>query len=173
MADDKQIIFTPSDYGSASILDNSSPLNYLTRYRLVTEEQQVISDWSHINTLQQDSVSTIITGFTPQYTISSVESGGTRLNIRWTVPDKLTNQKFDIYFSWSYNGGSTYTSFIYAETITANTYYIDIPYQSSVKATHVQVAVQVPTSIKTVNSNALLFQSTAQSTLPILDAGTI
>jgi len=173
MNDTKQINFTPSDYSSASIVDASSPLQYLTRYRLVTEEQNVISDWSHINSLQQDSISIILAGFTPVYTISSVESGGFRLNIRWTIPDNLIGQKFDIYFSWSYNNGSTYSDFMYAETITSNTYYIDIPYQSSVKATNVKVVVQVPTSIKVVNTNAILFQSTAQSTLPILDAGTI
>jgi hypothetical protein len=140
---------------------------------LVTDEQDILSNWSNINLLQQDSISTIISGYTANYTISSVESGGARLNVRWTVPEALINQKFDIYFSWSYNSGSTYTDFAYAETITANTYFIDIPYQSSIKATHVKVVVQIPTSIKIVNSNALLFQSTAQSTLPILDAGTI
>jgi len=173
MADTKQITFTPSDYALASIKTSSSPILYITRHRLVTEEQDVVSNWSHINVLQQDSVSSIISGFTPTYTISSVESGGSRITVRWTVPDPLNNKNYDIYFSWSFDGGSTYTDFTYAETVSSNTYYKDIPYQSSIKATHVKVAVQIPTTTKIINSNALLFQSSGQTTLPILDAGTI
>jgi hypothetical protein len=173
MTDTKQINLIPSEYSVASISNSSSPLLYFMRYRLVTEEKTVISDWSTMNILQQNSVSSIISGFTPTYTISSVESGGSRINVRWTVPDPLNNKNYDIYFSWSYDGGSTYTDFVYAETVNSNTYYKDIPYQSSVKATHVKVAVQIPTTTKVINSNALLFQSSGQTTLPILDAGTI
>lgn len=159
--------------GAATIENSSSPLAYLNRFKITNDDNETLSDWSTLSLSSQNSISSIIAGYTPIYSISSVESGGVGLNIKWTVPEVLDKQKFDIYFAWSYDNGSSYTAFEYAETVTSNSYYIEIPTVSSVKAQFVKLAVQLPTNKKIVNTNALLFQTTGVTTLPYLDAGTI
>ena len=164
--------FNVFDTASATVSDSSSNLNYFFRYNIITEDGEQVTDWSTINQLNQQDVSNLLDGFTPTYSVSSVESGGVGINVKWTVPDSFAAKKLDIYFSWSYNG-STYTDFQYTDTVTSNSYYIEIPTVSSTKATFVKFAIQIPTNIKIINSNALLFQSTGKSVLPILDGGTI
>jgi len=153
----------------AVIKDGSSSLDYFFRYRLVTDEGEALSEWSGVNQETQGSISGVLGGFVPSISASSVESGGVGMNVKWTVPSSFPTNKFDIYFSWSYDNGGTYTSFEYTDTVTANNYYIKIP----AGAEYVKAAVQVPTNIKIINTNALLFQSDGISTLPILDSGTI
>ena len=165
-------VFVPAEVGPATIENSSSPLSYLNRYRLVTENGEALSAWSNFVFSSQNSVASIISGFTPEYSISSVESGGVGLNIKWTVPEVLERQTFDIYFSWSYDG-TTYTSFEYTDTVSSNNYYIKIPTVSTVLAKKVKLAVQLPTNIKVVNTNALLFETPGIDTRPILDAGPI
>lgn len=169
---EQKAVFIPAAIGSATIENASSPLSYLNRYRLINENQEVVSDWSNFEFSSQDSVSTIITGYTPIYSISSVESGGVGLNIKWTVPEVLERQKFDVYFAWSYDG-INYTNFTYTDTVSSNSYYIEIPTVSLVLAKNVKLAVQLPTNKKILNTNALLFQTPGVTTRPILDAGTI
>ena len=123
MSNTSQITFTPSEHADASIIDSSSSLNYFVRYRSVSENQDILSDWTNIKTIQQNSISTILNGFTPTYTVSSVESGGSRLNIRWTIPQSLSQSKFDIYLSWSYDNGGTYSNYQYADTVSSSIYY--------------------------------------------------
>jgi hypothetical protein len=157
----------------ATIQNSSSNLNYLFRYKVVTEEGQDITEWSSVNSLPQNNISNILNGFTPSYSISSVESGGAGINVKWTVPESFPANEFDIYFSWSFDNGSTFTDFEYTDTISSNSYYILIPTSSSIKASFVKVAVQLPTNIKIINTNASLFQTSGITTLPILDSGTI
>lgn len=157
----------------AVVEDVSSDLVYLFRYNIVSDEGDVVTEWSTVNQINQTDISNVLDGFTPTYSISSVESGGVGINVKWTVPDSFIIKQLDIYFSWSYDG-STYTDYEYADTVLSNNYYIDVPFNiSSVKAKFVKVVVQTPTNIKVVNTNAQLFESTATSTLPILDGGTI
>ena len=158
--------------GSATIENTSSPLSCLVRYKIVDKDGNTLSDWSTFNFFTQDSISSIISGYTPIYTISSVESGGVGINVKWTVPAVLESSSLDVYFAWSYDN-STYTDFVYADTVTSNTYYIEIPTVSTIKAKKVKLAVQVPTNLKIINTNALIFQTPGVSTSPILDAGTI
>jgi hypothetical protein len=162
---------------SKAVIENdSSNLIYLFRYNLVTEEGAYVSEWSTINQLNQNNINLLLDGFVPTASISSVESGGVGINVSWTVPESFIVKKLDIYFSWCYDSSisGTYTDFEYADTVTSNFYYIDIPTNgSSVKAKFVKVLVQVPTNIKTINTNARLFESPAKSTLPILDGGSI
>jgi hypothetical protein len=153
----------------AVIKNSSSSLDYFFRYRLVTDEGEDLTGWSGVNQQTQGSISGVLDGFVPSISASSVESGGVGINVKWTVPSSFPTNKFDIYFSWSYDNGGTYTSFEYTDTVTANNYYIKIP----AGAEFVKAAVQVPTNIKIINTNALLFQSNGISTLPILDSGTI
>lgn len=229
----------------AVIKNSSSSLDYFFRYRLVTDEGEDLTGWSGVNQQTQGSISSILNGFFPSISLSSVESKGNGINVKWTTPDSFATNKFDVYFSWCYSLsiGGAYTDFQFAETVTSNNYYIDIPLnvldaqtptgstnitfttkyphdivsgqqvivsgvtpagyngtrtaQSGTtgstlvlnigsnpgaitvagnidnKANFVKVAVTVPTNIKIVNSNALLIQSNATSTLPILDSGTI
>lgn len=164
--------FNVFNVASAVIVAPSSNLDYFFRYKITTEDGQPITQWSTINRLEQQNVSNLLDGFTPTYSISSVESGGKGVNVKWTVPDSFAATKLDIYFSWSYDG-STYTDFQYTDTVTSNSYYIDIPIMSSIKATFVKFAIQLPTNIKIINSNALLLESIPQSTAPTLDGGTI
>ena len=164
--------FNVFNIASAVIANSSSNLDYFFRYKVTTEDGAPITKWSTIGRLEQQNVSNLLDGFVPTYSVSSVESGGVGINVKWTVPDSFAATKLDIYFSWSYNG-STYTDFQYTDTVTSNSYYIDIPTVSSIKATFVKFAIQVPTNIKIINSNALLLESTAESTSPILDGGTI
>ena len=165
--------FNIFDNSVAVIKNSSSSLDYLFRYRLITDEGEALSEWSRVNQITQQSISGIMNGFVSSVSVSSVESGGTGINVGWTIPNNFPTSKFDIYFSWSYNNGVSFTDFEYVDTVTSNNYYIDIPVVSSVKAGLVKVAVQVPTNIKIINTNALLIQSSAKSTLPILDPGTI
>jgi len=226
----------------AVIENNSSSLVYLFRYNLITDEGAVVSEWSTINQLNQNNINTLLNGFVPTPSISSVESGGVGVGIKWTVPESFIVKQLDVYISWSYNG-STFTDFEYADSVTSNFYYTDIPFnilgvqtptgttnitftttyphgissgqtvvvsgvtpagyngtwtaQSGTtgstlvlnigsnpgaitvagkidkKATFVKVLVQVPTNVKTINTNAKLFESAATSTLPVLDGGSI
>jgi len=165
--------FNVFDNSVAVISNSSSPLDYLFRYRLVTNEGEALSEWSKVNKVAQGSISGIMGSFVSSVSVSSVESGGTGINVNWTVPNGFPTNKFDVYFSWSYDNGLSFTDFVYADTVTSNNYYIDIPVQSSVKAGLVKVAVQVPTNIKIINTNALLIQSDSKSTKPILDSGNI
>lgn len=170
---DLQSVFVPATFGAATIETSSSPLIYLNRYRVVTENLEPLSEWSTFTKSTQGSIASIISGYTPIYSISSVESGGVGLNIKWTVPEVLERQEFDLYFAWSYDGTTYPDGFVYTDTVSSHNYYIEIPTVSSVKAKKVKLAVQVPTNIKTKNTNALLFETPATTTLPILDAGTI
>ena len=171
-----QATFNPINQSSATINDSSSNIVYLVRYAVVSETGEQLSPWSQINEINQGNTTLLLDGFVSDYSISSVESGGEGINIRWTVPDNFTVSKFDIYFAWSWDSDpitATFSDFEYAETVTTNTYYTKIPLQSTVKAKFVKVAVQVSTGKKIVNTNALIFQTPATSTLPILDSGTI
>lgn len=158
--------------GAATIESSSSALSYLNRFKIVTQDNETLSDWSSFSLSTQDSIASLLTGYTPEYSLSSVESGGAGMNVKWTIPEILIAKELDIYFAWSYDG-STYTNFEYADTVTSNSYYIKIPTVSSVKAVKVKFAVQIPTNIKIINTNALILETPGISTLPILDAGTI
>jgi len=161
----------------AVIEDNSSELVYFFRYNVVSDEGDVVTEWSTINQLNKNNIVDVLDGFQSTYSISSVESGGVGINTKWTVPDSFIIKQLDIYFAWSWDSNpltAVFTDFEYTDTVTSNNYYIDIPKnESNVKAKFVKVTVQVPTNIKAVNTNARLFLSTATSTLPVLDAGTI
>lgn len=171
-----QATFNPINQSSATISDSSSDIVYLVRYAVVSETGEQLSPWSQVNEINQGNTTLLLDGFVSDYSISSVESGGEGINVRWTVPDNFTVSKFDIYFAWSWDSDpmtATFYDFEYAETVTTNTYYTKIPLQSTVKAKFVKVAVQISTGKKIVNTNALIFQTPATSTLPILDSGTI
>ena len=171
-----QATFNPINQSSATISDSSSDIVYLVRYAVVSETGEQLSPWSQVNEINQGNTALLLDGFVSDYSISSVESGGEGINVRWTVPDNFTVSKFDIYFTYSWDSDpntATFYDFEYAETVTTNTYYTKIPLQSAVKAKFVKVAVQVSTGKKIVNTNALIFQTPATSTLPILDSGTI
>jgi hypothetical protein len=159
--------------GSATIENSSSSLSYLNRFKVVSTDGETVSEWSTFSLSSQNSISSIITGYTPEYSVTSFQSGGTALNVRWTVPEILDRQKFDIYFAWSYDNGASYTDFEYSDTVNTYTYFIEIPIVSSVLAQYVKVAVQIPTGLKIINTNALLFQTGGLSTRPIFDAGSI
>lgn len=167
--------FNVFNNATATIKDSSSELDFFYIYRLITDEGEALTDWSQINrTRQSNGVSGLLGTFIPSLSASSVESGGVGMNIKWTVSDSFPVDKFDLYFSWSYDNGTTYTDFQYTDTVTSNNYYITIPTVSSVKASFVKVAVQVPTNIKIINSKARLYQSSSGiTTKPILDSGTI
>ncbi len=168
--------FNPVSSSTATIEDESSEIVYFVRYKTVDNIGQAFSTPSQINRISQSSVSPLLDGFVPDYSVSSVESGGEGINVKWTVPDAFIASRLDIYFAWSWDSDpltATFSDFEYADTVTANSYFIKIPLESSVKAKFVKVAVQIPTGQKIINTNALIFQSSAQSTLPILDAGTI
>lgn len=244
MADD---IVTSSfnifDNSVAVIKNSSSNLDYFFKYRLVTDEGEALTQWSGVNQVTQGSISGILGNFLPSISASSVESNGVGMNVKWTTPNSFPTNKFDIYFSWSYNNGGVYTSFKYEDTVTSNNYYIDIPFvpigiqtptgttnitftttvthgivsgklvvlsgitpsgyngtwvaqsgttgstlvlnmgsnpgpittagKTNKIANFIKIAVQVPTNLKIVNTNALLIQSNAISTLPILDPGLV
>lgn len=177
MAEDiAKATFNPVNQSSATIEDSSSEITYLVRYAIVSETGETLSPWSQINEINQQSATLLLNGFVPEYSVSSVESGGQGINVKWTVPDSFPVSKFDIYFAWSWDSNpltATFSDFEYADTVSSNSYYIKIPLQSAVKAKFVKVAVQISTGKKIVNTNALIFQTSAESTLPILDAGTI
>jgi len=168
--------FNPVNQSAATIENSSSDIVYLVRYAVVSETGEPVSPWSQINKVTQESTSFLLGGFVPEYSISSVESGGEGISVRWTVPDSFPISKFDVYFAWSWDSNpltAVFTDFEFAETVSANAYYTKIPLQSMVKARFVKVAVQISTGKKIVNTNALMFQTPAESTRPILDAGTI
>lgn len=169
-------VFNPIGESTATIEDASSEIIYLVRYTVISETGEVLAPWSQINEINQQNASLLLDGFVPQYSVSSVESGGEGINVKWTIPDSFSVSKFDIYFSWSWDSNpltGTFTDFEYADTVSSNLYYIKIPLQSSIKAKFVKIAVQIPTQKKIVNTNALIFQTSAENTLPILDSGTI
>lgn len=168
--------FVPIGESLATINDQSSDIVYLVRYAAISETGEQISPWSQINEVNQQNVSFLLNGFVPSYSVSSVESAGVGVNLKWTVPDSFASAKFDVYYAWSWDADpntAIFTDFEYADTVTSNSYYIEIPTQSGIKAKFVKFAVQIPTGKKIINTNALIFQTTPQNTLAILDGGTI
>lgn len=168
--------FNIVDLSTAIIEDEQSELTYFVRYKISDANGLDISTFSPITEIKQQDTSFLLNGFVPTYSISSVESGGQGINIKWTVPDSFPLSRFDIYFAWSWDSDpltAEFSDFEYADTATSNSYYIKIPLQSSVKAKFVKAIVQVPTSQKIINTNALIVQTGVESTLPILDAGSI
>lgn len=166
--------FNVFDAATAVVNNSSDNLKYFFRYNIITDTGEKVTEFSSINELLQDNLTNVLDGFVPNYSISSVKSGGVGINVDWTVPTSFIINKFDIYFSWSQDN-ITYTGFEYADTVTSNSYYIDIPFIGNppTKAKFVKIWVQVPTSTKSTNTNAKLFESTGTTTLPILDGGTI
>lgn len=159
----------------ATIKNQSSQLNYLFRYNIVSENGDVVSPWSNIIELNQEDIQNLLNGFTPTYSSSSIESGGTAMKINWSVPDSFTPPKLDVYLSWAYDTNPiAYLPYTFAGSVTSNSYYVEIPFNYlNQKAKFLKVAVQLPTTKKIINTNALLFETPGISTAPVLDGGTI
>ena len=73
--------------------------------------------------------------------------------------------------TWTAQSGTTGSTLVL--NIGSNPGAITIAGKIDKKATFVKVLVQVPTNVKTTNTNAKLFESVATSTLPVLDGGSI
>lgn len=124
--------FNPIGESLASIEDSASDIVYFVRYAVVSETGQQLSPWSEINEINQESTSFLLDGFVPDYSVSSVESGGAGVNVKWSVPDSFASAKFDVYYAWSWDSNqntAVFPDFQYADTVTSNSYYLQIPLQ--------------------------------------------
>lgn len=119
--------------------------NYVIRFRVVSEDKNRSSHWSTKYRLPVPSVDQI------DYRVA-VEQSHDMVTAVW-VPAVGTKSEFDVYVKWD-NEEWQFVSTVFTTT-----------YSTIIKtdATHVQIAVQVPTFPKSRFAGATLFESTQQN----------
>ena len=119
--------------------------NYSLRFRVVSEDKNRSSHWSTKYRLAVPNIAQI------DYRVAVDQSHDTVTAI-WT-PEVGTKSEFDVYVKWDNEAWQ------FASTVFTTTYSTII----KTGATHVQIAVQVPTFPKKRFSGSTLFESTQKN----------
>lgn len=138
---------------------------YNLRYRMVTKDGNVASDWSDmydISTIGDTgtTASMVLGSQTMEITLFPTEDSR-KIDIRW---DSISNPvfsttKYDVYVKWAYDQVPTYdTEWTYSGTVDATSHNETIPLDP--KAYYVKARVQIATQDKVVSDNVLLAEST-------------
>jgi hypothetical protein len=138
----------------------SNNFSYNVRFRIVSEDKNRLSHWSHIYNIDATEQ---IPGVSNKLNYSYVsedakDSIGTiikSLRFNWDVPTDLGISFFDIFVKRALTDPATTETYQYLGTTSSNTYSIFKTGSES----HIQVAVQAPTYPKQINSSAYLFET--------------
>jgi len=154
------------------IQTDADGLFYAVRYRIISEDRNRFSHWSPTIRVDYPPTSSAGLPYTAANRIGLKEIGGgtgeKTLLITWTHPDLYASKLeeifdqttvFDIYIRWSTENNatdsSTWTSWNYFTTISADTFSIELP--SSTYKT-IDFEVQIPTLIKNRDNRLTLFK---------------
>lgn len=145
---------------------------FYLRYRIITEDGAVTSDWSNLYDLDTTSTygsyAAYIVNQDPSsiYLNVSVTRDNAKMLVQWDAfqDARFANVKFDLFVKWAYDSVPTYDSdWTYTGTTAETSQYITIPTNiSSVRATFVKVRLQVA-SQDTQVSDTLLLEQTSDS----------
>ena len=150
---------------------------FYLRYRMITEDGAVTSDWSNIYDVNTDVDS--LPGEFVNYGTYGAQviraSGGEvviaasptidnlKMLLEWNpVRDVIfPNLKYDVFVKWAYDSVPTYDSdWTYAGTTSATSHYITTNINiSSTRATFVKVRLQIATEDKEISDTVLLSQT--------------
>lgn len=145
---------------------------YFVRYRVVSDDDVVASEWSPKLRFIAKDIQDII-GFDPADISYQVFADGVSMSLSWATPTNLKDGKFDVFVDWDYSGSDD-GNFEYAGTVSTNSININVPTspRPSSAVFHVQLASNEKTSPST-NSKIKLFETTPHTTYSIVDGGTI
>jgi hypothetical protein len=138
---------------------------YNLRYRMVTNDGNVASDWSDVYDISTvgdtgTTASMVLGSQTMEITLLPTEDSR-KIDIRWdSISNPLfANTKYDVYVKWAYNEIPTYdTEWTYSGTVDATSHNETVP--SDPRALYVKARIQIATQDKTVTDNVLLAEST-------------
>lgn len=163
---------------------------FYLRYRIITEDGAVTSDWSNIydiNTqidylpeefLYYGTYGTqVITASGGEIVIAaSPTTDNLKMLLEWNPAKDVIfpNLKYDVFVKWAYDSVPTYDSdWTYAGTTSATSHYITTNINiSSTRATFVKVRLQIATEDKEISDTVLLSETSSSeniSTTYVLD----
>lgn len=130
----KKVVLTKDKLSSVS----GDYLNYIVRYRIVSEDKNRHSYWS-----PNYSVLAIALPDT-NFDVSKPSTTSNTVNCVWDPPSNLGVQSFDVYLKWTHPTPASTIDWYYAATVYTNTYSAIIKTGFS----SLDVAIQVPTFSK-------------------------
>jgi len=155
-------------------------LYYDIRYRIISEDKNRTSHWSELTRIVMPTTTEADLPYTtsPRVTVYSAntDSGGKSITATWTYPKEAGEFNidpykaelerrfsqvsfFDIYVRWSPDtSGSTWDDWKYETTTYSNSFSI-IRKESPYTAKRVEVAMQIPTAIKSIDTRLQLFKA--------------
>lgn len=143
---------------------------YYIRYRVVSEDETVTSEWSPKQKFTAKAIQDVV-GFDPAEISYQIFADGTSMSLAWTTPTSLKDSKFDVFVDWDYSSSDD-GNFEYIATVSSNTINVDVPLTPTrppYAVFHVQLA-----SIEKEYSESTklkLFQTDLHTTLYIVDGG--
>ncbi len=144
---------------------------YFVRYRIVSEDEVVTSEWSPKYKFIAKTVQEII-GFNPSGISYQIFADGTSMSLSWATPTEIKDSKFDVFVDWDYSGSDD-GNFQYAGTVSTNSINIDVPTspRPAEAIFHVQLASTEKASPSS-NSKIKLFETAPHTTYSIINGGT-
>lgn len=161
----KRVVIKKSDLPGP--IGNNTTLDYNIRYRIISEDQNRFSHWSHITTLIVENTGDE-TGFDIDDTENTniphsitINNGDHLASISWTMPALLIvnpteEQKilqaqqaaiteFDVYVQWQ--TGASYSDWIWVGKSTGSSYSLTFPHGSGAPD-HIKFRIQKVTTVK-------------------------
>jgi hypothetical protein len=139
---------------------------YFVRYRIVTEDETVTSEWSPKYKFDAKAITSII-GFDPAEISYQVVADGTYMILSWNTPTELKESSFDTFIKWDSG------SFSYLETTSNNTVSVFVPTspRPSLATFHVQLSSNP--KVVSISDKIKMFETEPHTTTSIVDGGTI
>lgn len=117
----------------------SSDGKYYFRYRAVSENKKLISDWSRVHSVSGKLVKDIL-GYADAGVFLEIVATEDGMTISWDLPVELQNTTYDVFVKWSTDNGATYTpEWILLSTVKVNTAYAT----KYPLATHMKARIQI------------------------------
>jgi hypothetical protein len=143
---------------------------YFIRYRIVTEDETVTSEWSPKYKFTAAPIATILSTETisiEHKLQASVDE--LYMTLSWNIPTQLKDSSFDIFVKWG--SGGTYE---YVETTRAGSVNTLIPTSPS-RPTQARFHIQLSSNPKELSTSEYikLFETAATPTRLTMDGGTI
>ena len=155
--------------------------SYYIRYKVVTENKAISSDWSDVyqiflNDTSTDTTANFVLG-SQEITLSispTYDSIGMLINWDSIQNPSFPNINYDVYLKWSYDdsGASYDSSWTYAGQYSSSEAYITIP--TAIQAYYLKARIQIATHDKVIADNVLLVESSSGvSTTYVASTGNI
>jgi hypothetical protein len=142
---------------------------FYLRYRIITEDGAVTSDWSNLYDVNTEvgtgsyGTQVLNANVSSIYINASPTSDNLKMLLEWNsiTSTKFANISFDLFVKWAYDSVPTYDSdWTYAGTTSATSHYITTNIDGGGnRATYVKVRLQVASQDKAVSDTVLLDQT--------------